>query len=187
MSSGSRLPREEFVNEPEEDPPIGSVLRAATSLTNMDTRQQKIVLFSIVSISIGSCILGFLSMFAISQSSLSMMSRLNRDSSTDEYFITEEIFSRISRKDLEENLKFFALKEHPAGGEQDKELADTIKKLFERLKMDQVTTDTYKVKLSYPKNNGNKVEILSTGNTVKEAKLTENYNFSDVDDRFSIA
>ena len=157
MSSGSRLPREEFVNEPEEDPPIGSVLRAATSLTNMDTRQQKIVLFSIVSISIGSCILGFLSMFAISQSSLSMMSRLNRDSSTDEYFITEEIFSRISRKDLEENLKFFALKEHPAGGEQDKELADTIKKLFERLKMDQVTTDTYKVKLSYPKNNGNKV------------------------------
>ena len=185
MSSGSRLPREEFVNEPEEDPPIGSVLRAATSLTNMDTRQQKIVLFSIVSISIGSCILGFLSMFAISQSSLSMMSRLNRDSSTDEYFITEEIFSRISRKDLEENLKFFALKEHPAGGEQDKELADTIKKLFERLKMDQVTTDTYKVKLSYPKDNGNKVEIMD-GNTVKEsAKLKEDSNFKQAFNAYS--
>ena len=173
MSSGSRLPREEFVNEPEIDPPIGSVLRAATSLTNMDTRQQKIVLFSIISISIGSCILGFLSMFAISQSSLSMMSRLNRDSSTDQAFITEEIFARISRKDLGENLEFFAEKPHPAGEDQDKDLANWIRKLFEDiLRMDQVTTHTYKVLLSYPQDD-NKVEVMNGNTAVFEAQLTE--------------
>ena len=152
------LPREEFVNEPE-DPQIGSIVRAATSLTNMDARQQKIALVCIISVGVASCILGFLCMFAISESSLSMMSRLSRDSFYDEDFINEEIFERITRKDLEFNLKFFSEEPHPAGKRRNEEvLADEIKRFFEKARMDYVEVQSYNVLLSYPKGI-NKVSI----------------------------
>ena len=167
MTSGSRLPREEFVNEPE-DPPIGSVVRAATSLTNMDTRQQRIIIFAMVSIGIGSFMVGFISMFAFSESSLSMMSKLNVDPIANEDFITEEIFMKIRKRTLKENLKFFSDKPHPAGEDRDEKLADFIQDLFEDV-MDHSNVDSYEVLLSYP-NGENKVEMTSSNQNMK-AKL----------------
>ena len=98
-------------------------------------------------------------MFAISASSLSMMSRLSRDSFHDEDFITEEIFERINRRDLEENLKYFSQEPHPAGKRRNEEiLAYEIKKLFEKMRLDHVSVQSYNVLLSYPKGT-NKVSL----------------------------
>ena len=79
----------------------------------MDVNQQKIACGIIVGVAIFSTTLGFLSMFAIAQSSLSMMSRLNRNPIEDEKFLTEEIFERINRKWLEDGMKFLSFSPHP--------------------------------------------------------------------------
>ena len=80
----------------------------------MDVNQQKIACGIIVGVAIFSTTLGFLSMFAIAQSSLSMMSRLNRNPIEDEKFLTEEIFERINRKWLEDGVKFLSSTPHPS-------------------------------------------------------------------------
>ena len=80
----------------------------------MDVNQQKIVCGIIAGVAIFSTTLGFLSMFAIAQSSLSMMSRLNRNPIEDEKFLTEEIFERINRKWLEDGVKFLSFTPHPS-------------------------------------------------------------------------
>ena len=79
----------------------------------MDVNQQKIVCGIIAGVAIFSTTLGFLSMFAIAQSSLSMMSRLNRNPIEDEKFLTEEIFERINRKWFDECMKFVSFSPHP--------------------------------------------------------------------------
>ena len=79
----------------------------------MDLNQQKIACGIIVGVAIFSTTLGFLSMFAIGQSSLSMMSRLNRNPIEDEKFITEEIFERINTKWLQESVEFLSFSPHP--------------------------------------------------------------------------
>ena len=79
----------------------------------MDVNQQKIACGIIVGVAIFSTTLGFLSMFAIAQSSLSMMSRLNRNPIEDEKFLTEEIFERINRKWFDDGMKFLSFSPHP--------------------------------------------------------------------------
>ena len=79
----------------------------------MAVNQQKIACGIIVGVAIFSTTLGFLSMFAIAQSSLSMMSRLNRNPIEDEKFLTEEIFERINLKWLEDGMKFLSFSPHP--------------------------------------------------------------------------
>ena len=149
-SSRLGIPREEFVNE-SEDPPIGSVIRAATSLTNMDARSQKIALICVIGVGLSSFILGFLCMFAISSSSLSMMAKLSRDSFIDDDFITEEIFERIHKETLGRNVAYFSNKTHPAGLSRDRDFATEIKNKFKEWKFDHVEIQSYEVLLSYPK------------------------------------
>ena len=79
----------------------------------MDVNQQKIACGIIVGVAIFSTTLGFLSMFGIAQSSLSMMSRLNRNPIEDEKFLTEEIFERINRKWFDDGMKFLSFSPHP--------------------------------------------------------------------------
>ena len=80
----------------------------------MDVNQQKIACGIIVGVAIFSTTLGFLSMFAIGQKSLSMMSRLNRNPIEDEKFLTEEIFERIDTYWLQKNVKWLSeLSPHP--------------------------------------------------------------------------
>ena len=80
----------------------------------MDVNQQKIACGIIVGVAIFSTTLGFLSMFAIAQSSLSMMSRLNRNPIEDEKFLTEEIFERINTNMLQRDVEWLSkLGPHP--------------------------------------------------------------------------
>ena len=79
----------------------------------MDLNQQKIACGIIVGVAIFSTTLGFLSMFAIGQRSLSMMSRLNRNPIEDEKFLTEEIFERINTNWFEGGMKFLSFIPHP--------------------------------------------------------------------------
>ena len=80
----------------------------------MDVNQQKIACGIIVGVAIFSTTLGFLSMFAIAQSSLSMMSRLNRNPIEDEKFLTEEIFERINTNLLQRDVEWLSkLGPHP--------------------------------------------------------------------------
>ena len=126
-SSRLGVPLEEFVNGPE-DQHIGSAFRTATRFSNMDTAHQKIALGIIAGVAFFSATLGFLCMFAISQSSLAMMSRLNRDSITDEHFITEEIFERIDRDSMKRYLEYLTEYPHPAGSRKEEEFTNWIKK-----------------------------------------------------------
>ena len=61
----------------------------------MDINQQKIACGVITGVAIFSATVGFLCMFAISESSLSMMSRLNRNPVEDESYVTQRIFEKI--------------------------------------------------------------------------------------------
>ena len=80
----------------------------------MDVNQQKIACGIIVGVAIFSTTLGFLSMFAIAQTSLSMMSRLNRNPIEDEKFLTEEIFERIDTRMLQRDVEWLSkLGPHP--------------------------------------------------------------------------
>merc|ERR1712008_29754 len=143
MTSGRLgIPIEEFVNvselhEPEDQHQIQSNWSATAfrRLSNcvyprMDLNQQKIACGIIVGVAIFSTTLGFLSMFAIGQSSLSMMSRLNRNPIEDEKFITEEIFERINTNWFEGGMKFLSFEPHPGGQSRDNKIIDWIKKRF---------------------------------------------------------
>ena len=119
MTSGRLgIPIEEFVNvhEPEDQHHIGSAFRRLSNCIHprMDVNQQKIACGIIVGVAIFSTTLGFLSMFAIAQSSLSMMSRLNRNPIEDEKFLTEEIFERIDTNLLQRDIEWLSkLGPHP--------------------------------------------------------------------------
>ncbi len=151
-------PVEEFVNNGDQQV-HSSVLRSAAGLTNMEQGQQKVALGILVGVAFFSGLAGFLCMFGYAHKSLSMMSRLTRDSFTSEDYITEEVFDRIDAKSLKEYLRWLSEKPHTTGQRRDDEIATWIRQSFQKFQMDFVTTDAYDVLLSYPRGH-NKVGNL---------------------------
>ena len=93
---------------------------------------------------------GFLCMFSISHSSLSMMSRLTRNSVRDEDFITEKIFDQINfNSRLQKHLQYLSEKPHMTGQARDDKIREWIEQSFHKLKLD-VNVKEYEVMLSYP-------------------------------------
>ena len=155
MTSGRLgIPIEEFVNvhEPEDQHHIGSAFRRLSNCMHprMDVNQQKIACGVIFGVAVFSATVGFLCMFAIGHSNLSLMTRLNSDSVVDESFITEEIFQRIQRRRLRSFLNYTSITPHPSGRERDKAIVDWIERLFNEMGLDHVHVPEYEVLLSYP-------------------------------------
>ena len=89
-------------------------------------------------------------MFSISHSSLSMMSRLTRNSVRDEDFITEKIFDQINfNSRLQKHLQYLSEKPHMTGQARDDKIREWIEQSFHKLKLD-VNVKEYEVMLSYP-------------------------------------
>ena len=102
---------------------------------------------------------------AISQSSLSMMSTLNRNSFVDEDFITEEIFERM-KMEKGNDWKWLTQNPHPGGQDQEGEIAKKIfDKLFKAYKLDHYEIQAYEVLLSYP-NATNQVYLKNGGGDI---------------------
>ena len=156
MTSGRLgIPIEEFVNvhEPEDQHHI--VESAFRRLSNcmhprMDVNQQKIACGIIFGVSVFSATVGFLCMFAIGHSNLSLMTRLNSDSVVDESFITDEIFERISVRRLRQFLNYTSLIPHPSGKTRDGKIEEWIKRTFNEMGVDHVDEPEYEVLLSFP-------------------------------------
>ena len=87
------IPNEEFVNDSEEirasGPCHNKILTTAAQLSNiMDVTQQRIACGVVTGVALLSAILGFLCMFAISQQSLSMMSKVFKIEKTLTFHVT---------------------------------------------------------------------------------------------------
>ena len=116
----------------------------------MDLPHPKIACGILTGVAIISATLGFLCMFGIGHSRLSMISKLNKNSWEEEAFITEEIFERINVEAMGDYLTWLTKSPHPAGQQRDREIADWIKNSFEKLDLDHVMVQSYEVMLSYP-------------------------------------
>ena len=115
-------------------------------------------------------------MFSISHSSLSMMSRLTRNSVRDEDFITEKIFDQINfNSRLQKHLQYLSEKPHMTGQARDDKIREWIEQSFHKLKLD-VNVKEYEVMLSYPSGT-NRVALTGKEKLSLHCQLFV-YNFS---------